>query len=1096
MALLDIRVLGSLQVKVGGEPITEMRSDKVRALLAYLAVEGDQPHRREKLAGLLWPGYPEESARASLRRALADLRQALRPVIGEERTDPPYLEITRQTIQFESGSDAWVDATAFNERVRATQAGNEQVIAAWEEAVALYRGEFMEGFSLGDSPEYEQWLLQNREQVKRQVLETLGRLVDCLEERGEYPRGLDHAWRGVELDPLRESAQRGLMRLLALSGQRDAALGQYEVCVRVLSKELGVEPSAETRQLYEQIMRGEWSHVAPTEASSSTRQPRSIGASPYRGLAAFREQDSAFFFGREQFTRQLLEAIRTRREAAVIIGSSGSGKSSVVYAGAIPRLRSERDWLVVNLRPGTSPFHSLSAALLPLLEPEQSETDRLIDSQKIAAALSDGSLSLRRLLERVLEKNYGKPNHLLFIDQFEELYTLCPEQGVREQFLDTLLDIVEDVNGYQKPPYALLLTLRADFMGQALSYRPFADALQRSVLMLGPMTREELREAIEKPAEVQGAAFEEGLVERILEDVGREPGNLPLLEFALTLLWDEAKSGWLTHAGYECVGGVQGALANYAERIYGELDEGSQEKTQQVFSQLVHPGEGAVDTRRVASRLEIGDDNWSLVRHLADKRLVVTGLDDSGKEIVEVVHEALISNWGRLRGWIEADRAFRTWQERLRSAIRQWLASDRDEGALLRGAPLAEAEGWLAEKENYLSQPEQEFIRASLHQREYRRMQQERSRRRVISGLGAGLVITLLLAIFAGGQWRSAQQAQRSAEAERNQTRVALSRSLASQSKLLLDEDLDLASLLSVEAVLIDPSVEAKSSLLATLTYKPNLSNMFHEHQDELRAVALSPDGRYLATGDSAGSLYLRKFSNAESQPLGYQLWRLTGHTDSISSLVFSPDGRWLASGGYDDQIYLWDVASGERVYGPLSGQQGNLWALAFSLDGLTLISAGADGRVLLWEVGGITPISRSLAVELGIISSLAVSPDGTILAIGTGEGRVHLWGMDDFKPLGQPLAGHDRLVRSLAFSPDSRMLASGGDDKLIVLWDMDHASATYGKQIGTPLSGHDGWVTSLAFNANGDTLTSVDENGYVISWNSGKRCAASPVYI
>ena len=561
------------------------------------------------------------------------------------------------------------------------------------------------------------------------------------------------------------------MRLLALSGQREAALGRYEVCVRVLSKELGVEPSPETQRLYEQIMKGEWPHVAPTETSSTTRQPRSIGASPYRGLAAFREQDSAFFFGREQFTHQLLEAIRTRREAAVIIGSSGSGKSSVVYAGAIPRLQSEGDWWVVNLRPGTNPFNSLSAALLPLLEPEQSETDRLIDSQKLAAALSDGSLSLRRLLERVLEKNYGKPNHLLFIDQFEELYTLCPEQGVREQFLDALLDIVEDGNEYQKPPCALLLTLRADFMGQALSYRPFADALQRGSLMLGPMTQEELRLAIEKPAEAQGAAFEPGLVDRILEDVGSEPGNLPLLEFALTLLWDEAESGWLTHAGYERIGSVQGALANYADRIYSELDEVSQEKTQQVFSQLVHPGEGTVDTRRVATRLEIGDGNWSLVQHLADQRLVVTGLDVSGKEIVEVVHEALISNWGRLRGWIEADRAFRTWQERLRSAIRQWLASDRDEGVLLRGAPLAEAEGWLAEKENYLSQLEQEFIRASLYQREYHRMQQERSRRRVIAGLGAGLVITLLLAIFAGGQWRSAQQAQTSAEAERDQTR-------------------------------------------------------------------------------------------------------------------------------------------------------------------------------------------------------------------------------------------------------------------------------------------------------------------------------------
>ncbi len=301
-------------------------------------------------------------------------------------------------------------------------------------------------------------------------------------------------------------------------------------------------------------------------------------------------------------------------------------------------------------------------------------------------------------------------------------------------------------------------------MGEALSYRPFADALQRRALMLGPMTRQELRAAIEKPAKAQGAKFEEGLVERILDDVGREPGSLPLLEFALTLLWEGIGSGWLKHSIYEQIGGVSGALARYAEQVYGELDADHRERAQQVFVQLVRPGEGTEDTRRVATRAEIGDQNWLLVQHLADRRLVVTGLDEAGSETVEVIHEALIGNWERLRGWVDADRSFRTWQERLRGRLRQWQSSGGDEGALLRGAPLAEAERWLAERKIDLSRPELAYVQTSLDLRKRRQVEQERVRRRIILGLSLGLMITLVLAVFAAWQWRSAQQAQARAE--------------------------------------------------------------------------------------------------------------------------------------------------------------------------------------------------------------------------------------------------------------------------------------------------------------------------------------------
>jgi hypothetical protein len=225
--------------------------------------------------------------------------------------------------------------------------------------------------------------------------------------------------------------------------------------------------------------------------------------------------------------------------------------------------------------------------------------------------------------------------------------------------VDELLRTVEAARNSRDGSAVILLTLRADFMGQALAHRPFADALQEASLLMGPMTRQELHVAIEQPAEMQGAAFEAGLVERILDDVGEKPGVLPLLEFTLTQLWEQQTDGWLAHADYEAMGCVEGALAAYADQVYADLDAGQQELARRALVQLVQPGEGTEDTRRIATKEELGDESWSLIQRLADKRLVVTGRDAQGRETAEVVHEALIQKWGRFQEWMQSDRAFR-----------------------------------------------------------------------------------------------------------------------------------------------------------------------------------------------------------------------------------------------------------------------------------------------------------------------------------------------------------------------------------------------------------------------------------------------------
>jgi WD40 repeat protein/DNA-binding SARP family transcriptional activator len=281
MAHLRIHLLGSFLVTLDGEPVTTFEWDKVRALLAYLAVEADRSHSREKLAGLLWPETPEASARANLRRALSDLRSAIgdrarssdraRSGDGAPSDDPealpPYLLVTRQTIQFNRESDAWVDVQAFVDLLP-PDAIRQQTLLELEEAVGLVRGDFLEGFGLPDSVAFEEWMLLHREHLTRLRLAALHRLVAAHQARQAYDAALRYAWQQVEAEPYQEEAQQQLMHLLALTGQRSAALAQYDALRRLLRDELGVEPAAETRALYRRILSGE---IEPVEEALRDR---------------------------------------------------------------------------------------------------------------------------------------------------------------------------------------------------------------------------------------------------------------------------------------------------------------------------------------------------------------------------------------------------------------------------------------------------------------------------------------------------------------------------------------------------------------------------------------------------------------------------------------------------------------------------------------------------------------------------------------------------------------------------------------------------------------------------------------------------------
>ena len=377
----------------------------------------------------------------------------------------------------------------------------------------------------------------------------------------------------------------------------------------------------------------------------------------------------------------------------------------------MPELRKRREcvWEVVTIVPTDLPLQALAEGLMPFLAPPESEIDRLEEINKLADALLQMTVKLRDVVKRVLLKQPGTDRLLLIVDQWEELFTLCEADDARRCFIDQVLEATE------KAKLSVVLTLRGDFFGRAITaYRPLSDRMQGAQVNLGPMTREELRLAIEEPARQVGLTFEAGLVELILEQTGDEPGHLPLLEFVLRQLWEHRRDGALHHDAYQAIGQLEGAIAKKAESVYEKASKEDQRRVQQIFLRLVRPGEGEADTRRRATFAELGEGLQRLVKTLADERLLVTSqVGGRGEETIEVSHEALIRHWGQLKGWIDADRQFLAWQQRLGVSIKEWERNDRSGDLLLRGRLLDAALEWLEKKSEYLSSAEQSFIEGS-----------------------------------------------------------------------------------------------------------------------------------------------------------------------------------------------------------------------------------------------------------------------------------------------------------------------------------------------------------------------------------------------
>ncbi len=457
-------------------------------------------------------------------------------------------------------------------------------------------------------------------------------------------------------------------------------------------------------------------------------EPRTV-LCPYRGLLAFREEDAEFFFGRQKYTDDLFELVR-KNSIVAVTGASGSGKSSVVRAGLVPRLR-RRDadgvWDIVTMFPHENPLHSLADALLPLVEPELAGLDLIKKRKSLADDLEHSRVPLWDLVAESLRRQHGTDRLLLVVDQWEELYTTCTSGTQRDRFIQELLDATSRTSS----PLSVVFTVRWDFYGEILKNRPLLDRLQHSRLDLGPMNRAELRSVIEEPGKKVGLSFQDGLVERILDDAGEEPGKLPLLEFVLEELWKyRTGDGQLTHAAYDKLGRLTGAIATRADAVFRELTAEEQSAAGFLFRRLVKAGaKTEEDTRRRADLSALDPTTQRVAKKLADERLLVTTRVELAADptssatasatetmqptnlTVEVAHEELLRSWDRLKKWVDADRQFLQWRSRLIPLLGEF---DRDpKSALLKGLALRESRKFVPARVAELEAHERKFVESS-----------------------------------------------------------------------------------------------------------------------------------------------------------------------------------------------------------------------------------------------------------------------------------------------------------------------------------------------------------------------------------------------
>jgi WD40 repeat protein len=856
---------------------------------------------------------------------------------------------------------------------------------------------------------------------------------------------------------------------------------------------------------------------------------------PYRGLLHFREEDAPFFFGREAAIEGLVEGVKHHPFLA-LVGASGSGKSSVVRAGLVPRLRSDHGttWEFISLVPTEQPLKALAAALVPFLEPTKSEVDRLEEAGKLAGLFAGGTVSLYDVVRRILDKQRGTDRVLIFVDQFEELYTLVQDDALRRKFVDELIT----AGSASGSKLTVAITLRGDFVGKAFAYRGLSDRLQGAQINLGPMTRQELTLVIRKPAEKLKLSFEAGLVERILDAVGDEPGNLPLLEFVLTGLWEKRRGGLLLNENYDTMGELKGALAKKANDFFTYLSPTEQSILQRVFLRLVSPADSGQDTRRRAAFTELPLGAIDLVDKLAKERLLVTNISPTGAaQTVEVAHEALISNWVTLRDWVNEDREFLFWCKRLDGLLREWEGVGKDEGALLRGPLLIEAQSWLDKRSEDLSEEERSFINASralrerldeegkkrqekeLEDAERRAKEQKEAAsklRRLAWMLALVALVAAAAAIFGFWQKRQAEKQTVLAREAEHKTADASSRANVSFAQYMLEDGKDVLALAHLALALrLDPKNERAVALTGAMLIQANWAipvadSMRHDeavfsaqfsadgqrvvtasfdktarvwdaatgkaigepmrHEDEVLAAQFSADGKRVVTASKDKTV--RVWDAVTGKAIGEPI----RHGDWVYSAQFSTDGQRVVTASKDKTARVWDAATGTEIGEPMRHQDA-VRSAQFSADGQRVVTASEDKTARVWDAATGKAAGEPMRHEDAVLAA-QFSADGQRVVTASKDKTARVWDAATGKAIGEPMR-HADAVRSAQFSADGQRVVTASEDNTARIWD-----AATGKAIGEPMR-HDGWVYSAQFSADGQRVVTASRDSTAEIWDA-----------
>jgi WD40 repeat protein/transcriptional regulator with XRE-family HTH domain len=804
--------------------------------------------------------------------------------------------------------------------------------------------------------------------------------------------------------------------------------------------------------------------------------PRGPGPAPYRGLLSFQIEDADWFFGRDALTTHLIDRLNSLSAAGggiqVVVGASGSGKSSLLRAGLIPALRAGRlsgtsDWTPLLFVPGVHPARELADRLAQLPGPAV-ETDAAPGRPSAPAGL------------------------LVVVDQFEEVFTTCVDEDEQRAFIAALTALATD-----RGRTLVVLGLRADFYAHALRHPQLLAALDHGQLTVGPMNAAELRAAIVEPAAKAKIDIEPGLTELLLREISprgshqaHETGVLPLLSHALYATWYHGQGKQLTIASYREAGGIDGAVAATASQVYDALTAPQRDLAKRLFLSLIQVTPDTADTRRRATTTELRAEYAGNVAEMEEvlDRFIAHRLITADRDRVEISHEALLNAWPTLRDWLATDRAGLIVGQQLHTDAMTWHREGRDPARLYRGTRRAAAQDWAREHLRDHTSLTSDFLEASTRyaRRRARRMYQ------LVATLTALLLITCTAAGYAIQQRAVANAQRQRAVNERNQ---AISRLVAGRADKLRDIDTSLAMQLSLIAYRINPTVEARSSLLDS-SVAPAATRLLG-FTTAAQSVAFSPNKRLLAAGSLDHTVRIWDTSDPTRPPLLLGP-ALTGPTQALFSVAFAPDGRTLAAAGADAKVYLWDVSDPVRPVprDPLSGPTSTIYSVAFSPDGHSLAAGSADASTRLWDVTDPTRPPAVLAGPTSTIHAVAFSPDGHTLAAGSADASTQLWDVTDPAhpvPRGAPLTGHTLKVLAVAFSPDGRTLATGSSDKTVRLWDVTNRERPVLHP--TALTGPTSWINALEFSPDSKIIAVGSSDNTVTTWDlaSGRRLSTLP---